>query len=430
MPRRLYSALLWAALPFVLLRLLWRARRQSGYLQHLSERFGRYTQRPAAPLIWLHAVSVGETRAAAPVVKALRASYPQHAILLTHATPTGRRASEELFGDDVIRAYLPFDLQFAVVRFLRHFQPALGIVLETELWPNLLHEAAARGVPLALVNARMSARSARRYARFASLSRRTLTTLSYIAAQTEGDARRLRELGASPVAVAGNVKFDVAAPQEIDSIRAFLDRSRPVFLCASTRDGEEAMILDQVLAALPPAALLVLVPRHPQRFDEVAAMLSKRGIAFQRRSASQPVSAGCRVLLGDSMGEMFAYYAACDAAFIGGSLLPLGGQNLLEACVMGKPVLVGPHTFNFEEATRLAIEAGAAVRVASAEALAREAARLLGDQALRHRMGEAGRAFVRTHQGATARILSEIEKLLPRTARAAHAGVSGTSLPS
>lgn len=421
MSRRIYSALLWAALPLVLLRLLWRARRQREYLQHVPERFGRYAVASAErPTIWLHAVSVGETRAAAPLVDALRARYPSHQILLTHTTPTGRQASEELFGDRVLRAYLPFDLAFAVRRFLAHFQPVLGIILETELWPNLLHQAHEYAIPLALVNARLSARSAARYARFAALTRATLGTLQCVAAQSADDASRLKSLGAQTVRVVGNVKFDITPPRESDVIRALLitrqANTHPTFLCASTRENEEEIILDTVLPSLPASALIILVPRHPQRFNEVAGLLAKRGLAFQRRSANEPVHAATRVLLGDSMGEMFAYYAACDVAFIGGSLAPLGGQNLLEACAMGKPAIVGPHTFNFDQATRLAVEAGAAVRVEDAQTLAREAARLLSDTPKREQMGAAGRDFVRAHQGATARIMGEIEPLLaPRT---------------
>jgi 3-deoxy-D-manno-octulosonic-acid transferase len=437
MPRWLYSILLWAALPFVLLRLLRRARRQRAYLRHLPERFGRYAQRAAVPAIWLHAVSVGETRAAAPIVKALRARYPRHQILLTHTTPTGRQTSEELFGDDVIRVYLPFDLAFAVRRFLAHFKPVLGVILETELWPNLIHYARQRNMPLALVNARMSARSAARYAKFARISRETLGALQYIAAQTAADASRLSALGARAVEIAGNVKFDIAPPLEVNEISALIDHrttnTHKILLCVSTRDKEEELILNAVWDLLGADALIVLVPRHPQRFDEVAALLANRGINFQRRSTNEPIRATTRVLLGDSMGEMFAYYAACDVAFVGGSLLPLGGQNLLEACAMGKPAIVGPHTFNFEEATQLAIEAGAALRVADAGELAREAARLLADPALREKMGAAGREFVRAHQGATARIMQSIKRLLPAAELAAHrtiAGTSGTSLPS
>lgn len=425
MSRRLYCALLWAALPLALLRLLWRARRQPEYLQHWAERFGRYARAATAPTIWLHAVSVGETRAAVPIIKALRARYPNHRILLTHTTPTGRQTSSELFGDDVTRVYLPFDLPFAVERFLSHFKPVLGIILETELWPNLVHQARARNIALALVNARMSARSAARYARFAGLTRTMLGNLQVVAAQTEDDARRLRQLGAANVSVTGNVKFDVKMPPQSDVITALLNRHRSdtggVLLLASTRDKEEDIILEAVHDKLASETLIILVPRHPQRFDEVAALLARRGIAFQRRSANEPVRASTRVLLGDSMGEMFAYYAACSVAFIGGSLLPFGGQNLLEACATGKPVIVGPHTFNFDEATRLAIEAGAALRVDDAPALAAAAARLLGDAAQRENMGAAGRDFVRAHQGATARIMHAIERLLPPAAQSSDA---------
>jgi 3-deoxy-D-manno-octulosonic-acid transferase len=412
--RVLYSALLALVTPLALARLAWRARRQPEYLQHVGERFGSYREAGTGAPIWLHAVSVGETRAAEPLVAALRAAYPGHPVLLTHTTPTGRRVSEELFGDSVSRCYLPYDLPFAVRRFLRHYRPHAGLLLETELWPNLVAGCRSRGIPLLLVNARMSERSARGYARLPSLTAQTLQALAGIGAQTEPDAKRLRELGAGEVAVTGNLKFDRvvrdADLQAGEALRALFG-ARPVFLAASTRDGEEPLVLEAVREA-PPALLTVIVPRHPQRFDDVARLLERFDLPYQRRSAALPVKAETRVLLGDTMGEMYAYYAACDVAFIGGSLLPLGGQNLLEACAVGKPVLTGPHTFNFAEASAAAIAAGAAIRVADASVLGRELTALLQDSARRERMGQAGRAFMRQHQGATQRTLELLQRTL------------------
>lgn len=411
--RWLYTFALYLLLPWALLHLWLRSRKQPAYLDHLAERFGRYEDPAPERLIWIHAVSVGETRAAEPLVKALLQRLPDHRILLTHTTPTGRQTGIELFGNSVLRAYLPYDWPFAVRRFLDHFRPAKGIIMETELWPNLIDAAHRRGVPLYLVNARMSERSARGYARIGSLTRTALRQLAAISAQTERDAGRLEQLGAKGVAVTGNVKFDRSAPPEMldrgAQLRLRFGQVRPVFLAASTRDGEEALILDALAAARLPADLLtVIVPRHPQRFDAVADLLRRRGIAFRRRSEDLPCEPTTTVVLGDSMGEMFAYYAACDVAFVGGSLLPLGGQNLLEACAVGRPVIVGPHTFNFEEATEGAIAAGAALRVSDAEALANALATLLADPERQARMGMAGRTFTERHRGATERTLALI----------------------
>jgi 3-deoxy-D-manno-octulosonic-acid transferase len=410
----IYTTILFLLLPYVVFHLVWRARRQPEYLHHWGERFGRYRRvRPLRPVIWLHAVSVGETRAAAPLVKALQARYPEHQILLTHMTPTGREAGEQLFGTDVLRCYLPYDYPFAVRRFLAHFKPELGLLLETEVWPNLIQACRAANVPLCLVNARLSEKSARRYARFGKLTAASLRQMSAIAAQTEEDARRLEELGASNVSVMGNLKFDITPSAELLELGSrLLQRFGPerlIFLAASTREREEEEILAAVKNLGMPELLMVIVPRHPQRFDSVAQLLDQLGIPWQRRSAEQPLGAATQVVLGDSMGEMFAYYAACDVAFIGGSLLPYGGQNLIEACAVGKPVIIGPHTYNFAEAAERAVEAGAAVRVASAEELARELRRLLHDPEQRRRMGQAGLEFSRQHQGATGKVMAILE---------------------
>ena len=407
--RLTYTLILALATPLIVLRLAWRARKQPAYLRNVGERFGLYGPKPAGAVIWLHVVSVGETRAAEPLVRALESAYPRHRILLTHMTPTGRETSEQLFRDRVLRCYLPYDLPPCVGAFLRHFQPQLGVLMETELWPNLIQACRARDVPLYLVNARLSERSAQGYGRVAGLTREVLQSLRGIGAQTQADAQRLEQLGARDVVITGNLKFD-RGPQTDDlelggRLRQQFGPTRPVMLAASTREGEEELVLDAV-AALPPETLIVIVPRHPQRFDEVAGLLQRRGMPFQRRSENGAVAAQTRVLLGDSSGELFAYYAACDVAFIGGSLLPLGGQNLLEACAVGKPVVIGPHTFNFAEATRLAVEVGAAIQVADVTGLSETLARLLGDPAQQERMGAAARALMAQHQGATERTMA------------------------
>lgn len=418
MPVRLFYSLLWVlALPLVLLRLVWRARLQPDGLRHLGERFGRYRPHPGGPLIWVHAVSVGETRAAEPLVRALLARWPTHRVLITHMTPTGRATAAALFGTDarVLQAYLPYDLGPLVAGFLRHFRPQIGVIMETELWPNLLAACAQARVPVALVNARLSERSARRYARWPALTRATLSALQAIGAQTTDDAARLSALGARAVVPTGNLKFDILPPpQQLALAEGFRARigARPVILAASTREGEEAPLLDAFLRHAPPDALLALVPRHPQRFDEVAALAAAHGLTVQRRSDDCAVGPTTRVWLGDSMGEMFAYYAAAEVALIGGSWLPFGGQNLIEACAVGTPVVLGPHTYNFAQVAEQAIAAGAAARAGDADAGMRLAADLLAEPARRLAMGTAGRSFAQAHRGATARTMALLEPLL------------------
>jgi 3-deoxy-D-manno-octulosonic-acid transferase len=424
MMRLFYSLMWWLALPLVLGRLWWRGRLEPGYRRHLGERLGFYGRRVESPLtIQVHAVSVGETRAAEPLVDALLRAYPDGRILLTHMTPTGRAAGAALFGKHmgdnarVAQSYLPYDTGFMTGRFLRHFRPSVCILMETEVWPNLIHSCAAQGVPVALVNARLSERSLRRGRRIGGLMTDAARAISLVAAQTQADAGRIASLGAPRVEVTGSIKFDVVPPEAALATGAMLRArfgGRPVLLCASTREGEEALILDawQAQGGLhAPGTLLLIVPRHPQRFDEVARMVESRALSLARRS-SLPQRVDADVLLGDSMGEMFAYYAACDLAFIGGSLLPLGGQNLIEACALGKPVLVGEHTFNFLQATDEAVAGGAALRVPDADAIVREAARLLADAPARARMGAQALAFAGHHRGATVRTVELLQQLI------------------
>ena len=413
--RFFYILLLWLALPLVLLRLFWRSRRQPEYLQHVGERFGAYGPAPARPVLWLHAVSVGEVRAAQPLVRALAARYPGHALLLTCMTPTGRAAAREVYGDAVTCVYLPYDYPFAVRRFLRHYKPRAGLIMETEVWPNLVAACALLRVPLALVNARLSERSAGRYRKLAGLARPAFAGLAWVAAQTAHDRARLLALGASTVEVTGNLKFDVTAPPELLARgNQWKTRrgGRKLFLAASTREGEEALLLDACAPLLRAGHLLGIVPRHPQRFDEVARLIVTRGYALARRGAVEMPGADVEVWLGDSMGEMPAYYAAADCAYVGGSLLRYGGQNLIEACACACPVLLGPHTYNFAQAADEAVHAGAALRVADAAELVARAQRLLGSDAECARMGAAGQAFAAAHRGATARTMALVEKLV------------------
>ena len=418
MARFLYSLLFTLAQPLVWARLAWRARQQPEYLHHLGERYGFYAQPQPSQLLWLHAVSVGETRAAEPLIKALLDAYPEYSLLLTHMTPTGRATGGELiakYGARLLQAYLPYDLPGACQRFLAHFNPRFGLLMETELWPNLITTAARCSVPLALVNARLSARSQRGYVRLSPLIRPALAALTAVAAQTPADAERLRAIGAQRVSVLGNIKVDVTpAPEKIELGRDWRRAlaGRPVWLAASTREGEETLILDAFAALDRPDLLLLLVPRHPQRFDEVAALLDARRLPYCRRSAAAFPTAQTRVWLGDSMGEMPAYFAVADLALIGGTLLPFGGQNLIEAAACGCPVLVGPHTYNFAQATEDALACGAARRIVDAQEAGGAVQELLNDGPALAAMRTAAAQFSQAHRGATARTLALIKKMM------------------
>ena len=426
MIRALYSGLFYGAQPMIWTRLLWRARRQPEYLQHLGERYGCYQHsaaRASSPLIWLHVVSVGETRAAEPLIKTLLSAYPQHALLLTHMTPTGRATGGEIiaklrstFGDRLLQAYLPYDLPGATRRFLDHFRPQLGLLMETELWPNLIAAAHARRIPLALVNARLSDRSLRGYQRIGALIRPTLGALSAVIAQTAADATRLQSIGASAVTVSGNIKFDVEPSAEKRALgntwRHALGQ-RKVWLAASTREGEEPLILDAYQRLADPGILLLLVPRHPQRFDEVAALVTQRSLTLQRRSQNDaPPGNDVQVWLGDSMGEMPAYFSAADIALIGGTLLPFGGQNLIEAAACGCPVVMGPSVFNFQEAADLAAQAGAAFAVDSMAQGVQQAVALAQDTARDEQVRTATEQFAAAHRGAALRTAQAVQDLL------------------
>lgn len=417
--RIFYSLLFYLATPFILLRLFWRGRKQPGYRQEWRERFAFYRApclRPSQlPLIWLHAVSVGETRAAKPLIDALLERYPRHKLLITSMTPTGFATALELYRHEprILQTWFPYDLPDVVWRFFRHFQPALGILLETEIWPNLLREAARRKIPVVLVNARLSSRSARAYGKIARVIRPALQCLAAVAAQSEADANRLAILGAPNIHICGNLKFDLAPDPDLMALGESWKLPRPIWLAASTREGEETLLLalQKELCKTPARPLLVLVPRHPQRFDAIAQLIAQQGLTFSRRSQDLP-DAKTEVWLGDSMGEMPAYYRLADVAFIGGSLLPLGGQNLIEAAACGCPILIGQHTFNFAQATENAIAAGAAKRVANAPELGEEIAKLLANPAELQAMREAALTFARQHRGATERTLCLLEQFV------------------
>jgi 3-deoxy-D-manno-octulosonic-acid transferase len=420
----LYTLALRAALPFILLRLWWRGGRESGYRESVAERFGKYApdkspSQPAAKIVWIHAVSVGEARAAAPLVHALRQALPGYRLLMTCMTAAGRATLAQLYGEVARIVWLPYDYPGAVHGFIEHFKPRLGVLMETEIWPNLLAACAANGVPVLLANARMSEKSARRYARWTRLTAPALRGLAAVCAQSVADADRLRELGAPPAEVTGNLKFDVLpAPSQVAAGRAWREKvARPVLLLASTREGEEKMLLDALSqagrssprsspAAAPENLLVLIVPRHPQRFDDVAQWTDAR------RSRAEFPDGRHKIYLGDTMGEMAFYFAAADVAVIGGSFAPLGGQNLIEALAVGTPVVAGPSMFNFAEATRLAVRAGAAIQAADAVSAIGLSLSLLLEADKRARMSAAGRALCEAHRGATERHLRACLRLM------------------
>ncbi|MDH3318990.1 MAG: lipid IV(A) 3-deoxy-D-manno-octulosonic acid transferase [Betaproteobacteria bacterium] len=414
--RTLYTWLLYAALPWVLARLWWRGRREPGYREALAERFGFSTLEPKPKLLWLHAVSVGEARACAPLVRALQREYPDHELLVTCLTASGRETVKQVFGESVLLAYLPYDYPRAVRRFLEHFRPRLGVLVETEIWPNLVQACRQYGVPVVLANARMSHRSARGYRRLGWLSQPAFASLAAVCAQGAADARRLTRLGAREVTIAGNLKFDIepdaAKVAEGRAFRAALGQ-RKVLLFASTREGEEERLLEEA-GDTDDSTLLVLVPRHQQRFDAVASLAERMGFTVARRSLGEAPHQGRRscLYLGDTMGEMAFYYALCDVAVIGGSFEPLGGQNLIEGCAAGVPVITGPHMFNFADVTRLAVRAQAALQLPDAAAALRVARDLLADPERCARMGVAARRLCARHRGAAERHLAVCRRLL------------------
>ncbi len=423
MARLIYTLLLFLIAPIIPVYLLWRARRQPEYRQHWAERLGFYSRSTDtskyAGTIWLHAVSVGETRATLPLIQRIRSHWPNHRILITHMTPTGRQTSLEMYGstnDDIPHAYLPYDFPSAVQRFLRHFSPQIGIIMETELWPNLIAACHEKQIPVLLVNARLSEKSARGYRRFQTLTRKTLARLFVIAAQTTDDAERFNMLGAPHVEVTGNMKFDITPPLAmLEQGRAWRNRwrtaegqPRRVLLAASTREGEEELILAAYRHHLQADLLLIIVPRHPQRFDAVANQARAFNLRIERRSQypTLDIPPDTQVLLGDSMGELFAYYAASDVAFIGGSLLDYGCQNLIEACAVGTPVLIGPSTYNFAEAAQAALQWGAAQSIHNAEDIFINAQQLMRPS--NHATPDKGQDFAAHHRGASDRTIALI----------------------
>lgn len=444
-------------MPLVLLRLLVRARRDRGYCQHVKERLALGLPRPPAPCIWVHAVSVGETRAAQPLIEALLAAYPAYTIVLTHMTPTGRRTGAAIFAQALStgrlrQMYLPYDMLVFIRHFFRRLQPMMGLLMETEVWPSMVWQAQKQAIPLVLVNARMSARSLRRALHFGEVAQKLFSAIPLALAQTEEDAHRLRCLGMADVRVCGNLKFDMPVPmehiQQGKKLRAYIGVERHVFCAASTRIGEEKLILEawvhlqkQFLWAY--SAVLILVPRHPERASEIAEMVRQYGLKEKLRShlptsvlsradvgpavpsvaesivqagVQQPYDLDTQVLIGDTLGEMALYYSACDCALIGGGLLPYGGQNLIEACALGKPTLLGPHMFNFSQVSIDAIQAGAARQLTEEQVNPQELSHAIGRFFNEHgqtmQMSAAALKFAQTYRGASTIMMQALRPLI------------------
>jgi 3-deoxy-D-manno-octulosonic-acid transferase len=417
--RRLYSLLLYLLTPLVLAYLFMRGLRSRGYRLRWSERFGLIKAPERDGGIWIHAVSMGEVNAASALIKALAAAYPGMPLYITTFTPTGSERVKELFGDSVYHVYSPLDLPGSVKRFFDRVRPGLAIIMETEIWPNLYDEIRARGIPSLIANARISDHSFGRYRRFKKLAGPALACISRIAAQSDGDADRLREIGAPPerVTVTGNLKFDVSLPPSLfeqgENIRTSWGTHRLVLVAGSTHENDELPILAAFARLLDefPQALLVLVPRHPERFSRAAQTARSAGLHVSLRSESASCSPQTQCLVVDAMGELLKYYAACDVAFVGGSLERIGGHNVLEPAALSRPVVVGPHTFNFADITRQLLQAGAAVQVQDGNELEEVFRRLFQDPETRDRMGLAGQGLVKNGQGAVNRTLDLVSEL-------------------
>ena len=415
--RGAYSLLLWLLQPLYVMRLRRRGRVEPLYHHAIDERLGVYEGAPSSGWVWVHAVSLGETRAAAALIDALRALRPGMRLLLTHGTATGREAGAESLREGDAQAWLPYDTPAIAERFLQHFSPAIGVLMETEVWPNLLMAAQARSLPMVLANARLSVKSHRQGQRLAALMRPAAQSLRLVLAQTEADALRLRDAGATNVHVSGNLKFDMSPDPALVALGHVWQMSLPhdVVLAAVTREGEEALLLAAWQQQPEPRPLLLIVPRHPQRFDDVAALVTGAGFTLARRSswadAPSADATQAQVWLGDTMREMALYYGVARVALLGGSFAPLGGQNLIEAAACGCPVVMGPHTFNFAEAAELSIAAGAAIRVPDMSAAVQEALGLLRQRARLDASVKSALSFSGQHRGAAQRMAREIVAL-------------------
>ena len=392
------------------------------YRDRFGQRFGFGYPLMTGGSIWIHAVSVGEVQAAVPLIKSLKNQFPDRRLLVTTVTPTGAARVAALFGDSVQHCYIPFETPYAVTRFFNSVQPDIALILETEIWPNLYHECGQREVPLILVSARISPNSLDTYRRFLPLFRETLSYGIVIAAQSEIDAERFRALGAAPerTKVTGNIKFDIELPEDLlergEAFRRDNFEGRPVWVAASTHDREEEQVLDahEQLSKRFPDALLILVPRHPERFAAVRSLLHRKGLSFVARTDGTPCTSDTQVYLGDTMGDVPLFYAAANVAFVGGSLVPIGGHNLLEPAALGRPVVTGPHLFHTQDIASKFEKLGASIAVNNAGQLAVAVADLFADEATATDIGNRGRELVQQNKGALDRLLELLEPLLSK----------------
>jgi len=417
----IYTTVLGFLLPFVLIRLFWLGRHNTAYRQRWAERLGYAPAATTAkPLVWIHAVSVGEIQVSRPLVQHIRDNYPQYGIIISTVTPTGEAAARQIYGSSVEHRYLPYDLPFALSRFLRIIRPRVLLVLETEIWPNLYRQCKAAGIPVLLLNARLSEKSLKGYRIFSSLTRDTLNSVSVIAAQSTADADRFIAAGAPPdrVMVMGNLKFDITIPPSVveraEVIRRQFSVNRPVWIAASTHQGEEQIVLDAMTRVLEkvPDSLLIIAPRHPERFQTVSELCVKSGFTTACYTDPGSYDTGTQVLILDILGQLPAYYAAADVTFVGGSLVPVGGHNMLEPSCVGVPVITGPHLFNFTEIARLLDQVDALIRVENATRLAEEVVRLFADANLRFNIGQRAKQVVLENQGSINRVVALLRKYL------------------
>lgn len=421
--RLVYSLFFYLAVPVLLLRLLWRSMKNPGYRQHIKERFGFVPHQMSKQPIWLHAVSLGETIAATPLIKALLKRYPQSPLIITSTTPTGRAQVHKAFKDQVINYYLPYDLPDCVARFLRHIHPKIGIIIETELWPNLLTACQQRHIPMILTNARLSHKSYLGYHRVATISRDMMQALSHVCSQAHEDGQRFIDLGLEPkrMTVSGNIKFDLELADDLiakgQALRNEWGENRPVWLVASTHEGEEAMILQAFNKVQQqfPNALLALVPRHPERFNKIAFLCKEQGFTIAHRSQSEAVQAGTAIMLGDTMGELMLLFAASDLTFVGGSLVPIGGHNLIEPAALGLAILTGPHLHNFTEVSKILIEAQACKVLNDQQAIAEAVIDLFANPSKCRAMGQRALTVVTKNSGAVTKQLQVIDSMMTRT---------------
>lgn len=416
--RIIYTFVIYLLTPFVLLRLFFLGKKNTAYRQRWKERFGYVDKLDAdKPVIWIHAVSVGEVNAASPIVRYFLEKYTDHQLLITTVTPTGAFTVYKQFGDDVKHFYLPYDLPFAVNRFLKIIQPSLLVTMETEIWPNLYHACHLAKIPVFIINARLSQRSAKGYRMVATLMQQTLNLVKIIAAQTDADAERFISFGADKnnVHVTGNLKFDIAIPHSVkeqaQSLKRYFSINRPVWIAASTHEGEEEIILNAHLQIIKeyPDAVLILAPRHPERVDRVVSICKNKNLSYIRRTQQETFTVEHSVYLLDTLGELQLHYAAAQVAFVGGSLVATGGQNMMEPASLGLPVIAGPHTFNFTEITELLLDKGALIQVHDGQQLITEVCQLFSDANRRYQIGEIGQEIIQENKGNIKKLVALIE---------------------